>query len=267
MVNYYKVLKVSPDASTAQIKSAYRRLARKKHPDLNKGDKTLAREFAKATDAYQVLVDPKKRARYDRMRVKRQFSSDDSIFSSDNPHARRMRQMAMERRYNAIIDRMIADERRESMALQRIIYPLVAFFISIVFVASFKPMIWANANLLGKAIVVILAVAGLTHLYGRLRDGFDRYTYSQIGIHDSILQQIEEDGRPYSRTTAIAFLVGGVAVSLVVGLVIGNFLDMMNEAMMGRMFSPTFRPEFMLYPPIVVLLVDGMHSLFARFEA
>ena len=45
MVNYYKILKISPKATTAEIKSAYRRLARKKHPDVNKNSEQSAREF------------------------------------------------------------------------------------------------------------------------------------------------------------------------------------------------------------------------------
>ncbi|MDH3494019.1 MAG: J domain-containing protein [Acidobacteriota bacterium] len=266
MVNYYKVLRVSPDASTAQIKSAYRRLARKKHPDLNKGDKTLAREFAQVADAYRLLVDPHKRANYDRRRLQLKFAKPDSIFNSGNPHARRARQMAYERRYNAIIDRMIADERKESLALQRIIFPIVALFISTVFVAIFKPLFFSNSNIIGKLTVVALFVAGVTHLLRRLHDGMERYTYTPLSVHDSIFHDVEEEAKPFSRLTAITFLLAGIAVSLVVGLLIGNVLGMMNEAMLPEMYSRTLQFEFLFYPPIVVLVVDGMHSFFARFE-
>ena len=266
MVNYYKVLNVSPDASTVQIKSAYRRLARKKHPDLNKGNEALAREFALIADAYRLLADPHERSRYDRQRLKSKFAREDSIFNSDNPHARRARQMAYERRYNAIIDRMIADERQESLALQRIIFPIVALFISTVFVAIFKPLFFSQSNIIGKITVIALFVAGTTHLLRRIHDGMERYTYSPLSVHDSILNEVEEESKPFSRLTAITFLLAGIAASLVVGLLIGNFLGMMNEAMMPSMYSKTLRFEFLFYPPIVVLLVDGMHAFFARFE-
>lgn len=266
MANYYKRLKVSPDATTAQIKSAYRRLARKKHPDLNKGDENLTREFAKVSDAYQVLVDPQKRAKYDRQRLQASYTDTNSVLGSENPHARRARQVAIERRYNDIIDRLIADERQESLALQRIIYPIVALFISTIFVATFKPLIWTNSNFFGKSIVLILFVAGVTHLARRIHAGLERYTYSPLNDHDSIFQELEEDSKPYTRLAAITFLVTGIGISLIVGLLIGNFLSMMNEAMMGRMFSQTLRPEFLFYPPIVVLLVDGMHSVFVRLD-
>jgi DnaJ domain len=266
MVDYYRVLNVSPDASTAEIKSAYRRLARKKHPDLNKGDESTAREFAGLTDAYKILVNPRDRSLFDRRRLKASFSSSDSVFNSDNIHAKRARQMAYERRYNAIIDRMIADERKESLALQRVIFPVVALFISTIFVAIFKPLFWSNSNIPGKLLLLSLFIGGVVHFLRRVHAGLERYTYSSLNIHDSILQDIESDSRPYSRVAAISFLLVGVIASLGIGLLIGNFLGLMTTAMMPNMFSPTLHAEFFFYPPIVVLLVDAMHSLIARFE-
>ena len=63
--DYYKILGVPRGASDEEIKKAYRKLARKYHPDLNPGDKTAEARFKEIQEAYAVLSDPKKRAQYD----------------------------------------------------------------------------------------------------------------------------------------------------------------------------------------------------------
>jgi molecular chaperone DnaJ len=63
--DYYEVLGVSRDASTEDIKKAYRKLARKYHPDVNKNDKDAPEKFKEINEAHEVLSDPEKRARYD----------------------------------------------------------------------------------------------------------------------------------------------------------------------------------------------------------
>ncbi len=62
--DYYEVLGVGRDASEEEIKKAFRKLARKYHPDVNK-DKDAAEKFKEINEAYEVLRDPEKRARYD----------------------------------------------------------------------------------------------------------------------------------------------------------------------------------------------------------
>ncbi len=64
--DYYKILGVSPTATTDEIKSAYRKLAVKYHPDKTRGDKAANAKFLEINDANQVLSDPEKRKKYDR---------------------------------------------------------------------------------------------------------------------------------------------------------------------------------------------------------
>jgi DnaJ-class molecular chaperone len=63
--DYYKILGVSKNASDKEIKSAYRKLARKYHPDVNPGDKTAETKFKEINEANAVLTDPEKRRKYD----------------------------------------------------------------------------------------------------------------------------------------------------------------------------------------------------------
>lgn len=64
--DYYRILGVDRDASEQEIKQAYRKLARQYHPDINPGDKQAETRFKEINEAYEVLSDKDKRAKYDR---------------------------------------------------------------------------------------------------------------------------------------------------------------------------------------------------------
>jgi curved DNA-binding protein CbpA len=270
MVNYYKILKVSPKASTAEIKSAYRRLARKLHPDVNGGSEQAAEGFAIIAKAYEVLSNPDERAFFDRKLSQSNGSihTTDSVFHSDNSHAQRLRQMAFERRYNEIIDRMIEEDRKETLALQKFIFPIVALFVSTFAVAVFKPSFWSNSAIIGKIILFALFAVGILRLIKTLKTGFDKFTYTETNLHESILDEEDEDAphKPYSRTKAAICLAGLFALCLTLGLLLGNYLTMFTSMMMHQSNSPGIKLEMIFYPPIVVLLVEIVHSIVIKFE-
>ncbi len=68
MKDFYKILSVSETASGEDIKRAYRRLAKKYHPDANQGDKQAENRFKEVSEAHEVLSDKNKRAQFDQMR-------------------------------------------------------------------------------------------------------------------------------------------------------------------------------------------------------
>src|ERR1700686_986682 len=65
--DYYSTLGVAKTATGKEIKQAYRKLARKHHPDVNPGDNSAEAKFKEINEAYEVLGDPEKRKKYDEL--------------------------------------------------------------------------------------------------------------------------------------------------------------------------------------------------------
>jgi len=268
MVNYYDILSVSPKASRAEIKSAYRRLARKLHPDKNNGSEETALKFAAIAEAYEVLGDAKERAKFDQRLSEVQYNGNgnaDSVFASSNRHAMRWRQMVYEKRYNDIIDRMIDEERREAAAFQKVIYPLVALLVSSIIATAIRPQIFATSSVIGKIVIVALFIVGVIHLVRRIREGFERYTEYDDNIHDSILDDNDRRQKPYSQYSVAAMLLIGFLACVGLGFLIGTQIHVAADTL-PSMFSRDLSPEFIFYPPIITLFVDMMHSFAARLD-
>ncbi len=89
--DFYSVLGVNKDATTDQVKKAYRKLARKYHPDVNPGNKDAEEQFKRVSAAHEVLSDPEKRKIYD------EFGEEGLKAGFDPETARQYQRMAKSR--------------------------------------------------------------------------------------------------------------------------------------------------------------------------
>jgi len=270
VVNYYDILKVKRTASASEIKSAYRKLARERHPDVKGGTEAAARDFAQLSLAYRTLSDPQERAYYD-SQLKRIYSDDfgGSVFRSNNPHAQRLRRIAvLQRNLDRRVDQFIEAERRETFALQQAVFTTVTLFLSTFFVSMFKPRLWDSFSLFGRAVMLTLFAIGLWHLAVRLKACFDHYTYQPKSIHDSIINaEDDKPDKPFTRFTASTFLILGYAASLAAGLFVGShahYVTIFND--LPYLFGQHFRLDLLFYPPIAVLIVDTMHTVASKID-
>ncbi len=267
MVDYYKILGVKRTATKAEIKSAYRRLARQRHPDVNGGSDHAAQEFALIALAYRTLGDQQERAHYDAQRERILSHASGSVLHSDNPHAQRIRRMAVQARWDRAVDRWIESERRESFVRTQAVFTTVTLFLSTFIVALLKPRLWHTFDSVGRAIMVTLFLIGLWHLFSRLRASFEHYTYRPNLIQETIIGEDEKPNKPFTRFTASAFLLSGYAISLAAGLYLGshaNSILLFND--IPYLFGQQVRPDLFFYPPIAVLIVDTMHTVASKID-
>src|SRR6266851_6849506 len=276
MTDYYHVLGVKRTATATEIKSAYRKLARTKHPDVNRGSEKAARDFALLSLAYHTLIDPQERAFYDQQLDK--GVRGESILGSDNPHAQRARDM--QARWDRVVNQILESDRRENQERQRAVFTTVSLFLSTFFVAMIKPPLWQSFGIAGRAVLVALFMTGVWHLARRLREYFRHYTYKPEDVHYSITSEENRPAQPFTRFSAYAFLLGGYIVSLGIGLFIGwHAQDFFSDlALLFRHHVPgpggsesysataLIISDLLFYPPIAVLIIDTMHAIASRID-
>ena len=279
MTDYYKVLGIRRTASKAEVKSAYRKLARLRHPDVNRGSESAASEFALLAKAYRVLIDPQERAYYDE-KLTAVLNSGYSILNSNNPHARRARNLTVQAKWDRVVDEVLERDRQENRERQRAVFTTVSLFLSTFFVAMIRPQLWGTLGFVGGAIILTLFVIGVWHLVTRLREYFNHYTYSPKSIQASIMRDDEKPEQPYTRLSAFTFLLVGYVLSVGLGLLIGwhaqEFLDGMSvffrhvEGVQSNMLfvssTALLIPDLVVYPPIAVLIVDTMQAVTSRID-
>jgi len=281
MTDYYHVLGVKRSATATEIKSAYRKLARKRHPDVNRGSEKAARDFALLSLAYHTLIDPQERAHYNQQldQSRRPASILESETLRNNPHAQRARNIAAQARWDRVINQVLENDRRENMKRQRAVFTTVSLFLSTFFVAMIKPPLWQSFGLAGRAILLTLFMTGVWHLIQRLREYLRHYTYRPDEIDYSITREGKEPDQPFTRFSAYAFLLGGYVLSLGIGLFIGwhaedFFADLTllfrHQATVAGIgtFSPAalLISDLLFYPPIAVLIIDTLHAVASRID-
>lgn len=279
MIDYYKLLSVKSTATQAEIKSAYRKLARKSHPDLNPNSQA-GRQFALLSKAYHTLIDPQERAYYDEQ-LRAQNNRSYSILDSDNPHAKRARNLAVQAKWDRLVDQVLERDRLENRERQRAVFTTVSLFLSTFFLAMMRPQLWTVFSTWGKVIVLTLFVMGVWHLANRLREYLAHYTYKPRLFTDSIMRGESLPEQPFTRFSAYTFLLVGYALSVGIGLYIGwHTQDFFNDitllfrhrvgvvqsSMLAYTWAALLIPDLIVYPPIAVLIVDTVHGIASRID-
>ncbi len=279
MTDYYHVLGVKRTATATEIKSAYRKLARKRHPDVNRGSEKAAREFAVLSLAYHTLIDPQERAFHDQQ-LDQGTRGAPFLGLDNNLHAQRAGNFAAQARWDRVVNQILENDRHENMERQRAVFTTVSLFLSTFFVAMIKPPLWQSFGIVGRAVLVALFMTGVWHLARRLREYFRHYTYKPEDIHYSITSEGNHPAQPFTRFSAYAFLVGGYIVSLGIGLFIGwHAQDFFSDLTLlfrhhvpgsggGESYSGTalIISDLLFYPPIAVLIIDTMHAIASRID-
>ena len=279
MIDYYKLLGVKTTSTQAEIKSAYRKLARKSHPDLNPNSQA-GRQFALLSKAYHTLIDPQERAYYDEQ-LRAQNNRSYSILDSNNPHAKRARNLAVQAKWDRLVDQVLERDRLENRERQRAVFTTVSLFLSTFFLAMMRPQLWTVFSTWGKVIVLTLFVMGVWHLANRLREYLAHYTYRPPLFTDSIMRGESLPEQPFTRFSAYTFLLVGYALSVGIGLYIGwHTQDFFNDitllfrhrvgvvqsSMLAYTWAALFIPDLIVYPPIAVLIVDTVHGIASRID-
>jgi len=251
MTDLYEILGVSPQASEREIKAAYRRLAKRYHPDVNPSP-TAAEDFARITDAYRVLSNRRLRALYDR-----------GLLADYEEYVRqRERAAVLRERVRAIVEELLEREREETAIRQTAVMLVVALFGSAFLAALFRPPIFEMLGLVGRAIYLGLFGIGMWELVRDVMLCLEHYTYPD-DVTPSLLRVEEEmRGKPLSRTAALAMLAGGYLLALVLGSLVRYALVGIN----GRLLLSSGLINLLLLPPIAVLIIVRLRALSERLS-
>jgi DnaJ-like protein len=261
MLDYYQVLGVKKTASVKEIKAAYKRLARLQHPDLNGGLPEATQAFVQILRARDVLLDPQRRAAYDAQR--NAYAANGAYASVVNPpvdsYLRRARSDA---RIKKNLEKFLTIEREDARALRQAVFPIVAFLFAAFFVPLVRPHLWHSSGWTGRTMILVLVCIGLWHTLSKIWTAIKLHTDDdRIVAPDDPLQS-----KRWSRRQAILFIALAAIGCGLLGTLIGISLSDSLLSAMPMFFDPSIRLELLLYPWIMVLLLDAGHSLSQRID-
>jgi len=253
MTDLYGILGLTPRATAGEIKSAYRRLARKYHPDVSTSPGAGAR-FVLINRAYQVLSDPRRRAAYDGGEY---FDSQRTFYAS-----RQAEVVAKQRHFDRLVDEWLARERQETAARSHAVLIVVSLFLSAFYVMASKPRI-EDARMMVRIVILALALYGLVYLVKNLSVVLSRYTYHVPDQLTSVFREPEAPtDKSISRRAGLMFLVCGYLVSLGLGYVVSKFVP----GNYGAALSFSTLLCALVYPPIAVLFIGGLRRVLAMLD-
>src|SRR5207247_7390089 len=177
MTDLYGILGLTPRATANEVKSAYRRLARKHHPDVSASPDSAAR-FVHISRAYEVLSSPRRRAAYD----SGQYTDSQRTFYA----SRQAEVVAMQRHFDRIVDEWLARERQETAARSHAVLIVVPLFLSAFYVMVSKPTLIEQSRLIGRVVILALALYGLVYLVKNLAVVLSRCTYYISDPHTAV---------------------------------------------------------------------------------
>ena len=262
MLDYYQVLGVKSTASVKEIKAAYKRLARLQHPDLNGGLPEATRAFVQISHARDILTDPKRRAAYDAQR-NAAYAAKGASAPVVNPtvesYVRRARSDA---RIQKNLEKFLIIEREEARALRRAVFPIVAFLFAAFFVPLVRPHLWRSSGLIGRTVISVLVIIGVWHTLSKIWAAIKLHTDDDriVATDDQVL------AKRWSRRQAILFIALAAIGCGLLGTLIGMSFSESLLSAMPMFFDPSIRLELLLYPWIVVLLMDAGHSVSQRID-
>ena len=253
MLDYYQLLGVKSTASVKEIKAAYKRLARRQHPDLN-GLPEATQAFIQISRARDILIDPQRRAAYDAQRhayaAKGAYAP--VVNATVETYVQRARSDA---RIKKNLEKFLMIEREEARALRQAVFPIVAFLFAAFFVPLVRPHLWHSSGWTGRTVILVLVSIGVWHTVSKI--------WTAIKLHTDDDRMVV---KRWSRRQAILYIALAAIGCGLLGTLIGmSFSDSLLSAM-PMFFDPSIRLELLLYPWIMVLLLDAVYSLSQRID-